>query len=413
VKEGKIPVSEVDKAVSRILRLKFQLGLFENPYTDPARAAKIVHSDKHRDLALEAEREGIVLLKNEKKTLPLSKAVKSIAVIGPAADAAVDQLGDYHPQYIPQHVVTVLEGIKTKVGQKARVTYVKGCDITGNKLNEISKAKSAAKSADVAVVVIGEAGYITNGEGRDVASLDLTGMQEDLLKAVQGTGTPTIVVLVNGRPLSVNWAAEHVQAIVEAWMCGEQGGSAVADVLFGDYNPGGKLSVSIPRTIGQFPFYYNHSATKEGAKYIDMPATPLYEFGYGLSYTTFAYSNLKVTPDRINSEGNVEVSFDVKNTGDRKGDEVAQLYINDVVSSTSRPVKELKGYERITIQPGEVKTVKITLTPEELSLLDRNMRQVVEPGIFEVMIGSSSADIRLRGQLEVKDSYELSVNPNK
>jgi beta-glucosidase len=413
VKEGKIPMSEVDRAVSRILRLKFQLGLFENPYSDPARAAKVVHSDKHRDLALEAEREGIVLLKNEKKLLPLKKDVKSIAVIGPAADASVDQLGDYHPQYIPQHIVTVLEGIKNKVSQKAKVTYVKGCEITGDKLNEINKAKTAAKSADIAVVVIGEAGYKTNGEGRDVASLDLTGMQEELLKAVYATGTPTIVVLINGRPLSVRWASENVPAIVEAWMCGEQGGNAVADVLFGDYNPGGKLSVSIPRTIGQFPFYYNHSATKEGAKYIDMPATPLYEFGYGLSYTTFGYSNLKINPEKINSEGNVVVTFDVKNTGDRKGDEVAQLYINDIVSSTSRPVKELKGYERITLAPGEVRTVKIILTPEELSLLDRNMHQVVEPGIFEVMVGSSSADIRLRGQFEVKDSYELSVNSKK
>jgi beta-glucosidase len=307
----------------------------------------------------------------------------------------------------------VLEGIKNKVSPSAKVTYVKGCEVTGEKLNEIEKAKAAAKKADIAVVVIGEAGYITNGEGRDVASLDLTGLQEDLLKAVYSTGTPTIVVLINGRPLSVRWASENIPAIVEAWMCGEQGGNAIADVLFGDCNPSGKLPISIPRTVGQFPFYYNHSATKEGAKYIDMPSTPLYEFGFGLSYTTFEYSNLRITPDKINSEGTAEVIVDVKNTGPVKGDEVVQLYINDIISSTSRPVIELKGYEKVSLEPGETKTVKLRLTPEELSLLDRDMNVVVEPGIFEILVGSSSADIRLRGQLEVEDGYVLTVNQKK
>jgi len=255
------------------------MGLFEHPYVDPDYAARIVNSKGHRDLALQASRESIVLLKNHKQILPLKKDIKTIAVIGPDADAPVDQLGDYFPHNIPQHVVTVLEGIKNKVPAKTKINYVKGCEVIGNKLNEIEKAKNAAKNSDIAIVVIGEGGYITNGEGRDVASLDLTGLQEDLLKAVYATGTPTVVVLINGRPLSIRWASENIPGIVEAWMCGEQGGNAVADVLFGDYNPGGKLPVSIPRTIGQFPFYYNHSATKEGAKYIDMPATPLYEFG--------------------------------------------------------------------------------------------------------------------------------------
>jgi beta-glucosidase len=413
VHDGKISVNEVDRAVSRLLRLKFQMGLFENPYVDPDRAKKIVNSQEHRDLALKAEREGIVLLKNEKKLLPLRKEIKSIAVIGPDADAAIDQLGDYHPQFIPQHVVTVLEGIKNKVSPKTKIAYVKGCNVTGNKLNEIDKAKAAAKNADIAVVVIGEAGYITNGEGRDVASLDLTGLQEDLLKAVYSTGTPTIVVLINGRPLSVRWASENIPAIVEAWMCGEQGGNAIADVLFGDINPSGKLPVSIPRTIGQFPFYYNHSATREGAKYIDMPATPLYEFGFGLSYTTFGYSNLRINPDKINDEGNVDITLDVKNTGTVKGDEVVQLYINDIISSTSRPVIELKGYEKVSLEPGETKTVTLKLTPEELSLLDRDMNQVVEPGIFKVLVGSSSADIRLKGEFEVKNGYELTSKLKK
>jgi beta-glucosidase len=401
VHEGIIPMTEVDRAVSRILRLKFQLGLFENPYVDPRKAVKTVHTDENVKIALQAEREGIVLLRNEKKLLPLKKDIRTIAVIGPDADAPIDQLGDYHPQAIPQHIVTPLEGIKNKVSPKTKVNYVKGCEVTGDKLNEIAKAKSAAKNADIAIVVIGEAGYKTNGEGRDVASLDLTGLQEDLLKAVHSTGTPTVVVLINGRPLSIRWASENIPAIIEAWMCGEQGGNAIAEILFGDYNPGGKLPISIPRTVGQYPFYYNHSATKEGAHYIDMPVTPLYAFGFGLSYTTFEYSNLKITPEKINCEGNIDVTFDIKNTGDKKGDEVAQLYIDDVVSSTSRPVKELKGYERITLEPGEIKTVKMVLTPEELSMLDRNMKVVVEPGSFKVMVGSSSDDIRLKGEFEV------------
>lgn len=402
VNEGKISMKEVDQAVSRLLRLKFQMGLFEHPYVNPEYAVSIVNSKEHRDLALQASREGIVLLKNEKKMLPLKKDIRTIAVIGPDADAPIDQLGDYHPQVVPQHIVTVLEGLKNKVSPKTKITYVKGCEVTGNKLNEIEKAKSAAKNADIAVVVIGEAGYITNGEGRDVASLDLTGLQEELLKAVYSTGTPTVVVLINGRPLSVRWASENVPAIVEAWMCGEQGGNAIADVLFGDYNPSGRLPVSIPRTIGQFPFYYNHSITKEGAKYIDMPATPLYEFGFGLSYTTFEYSNLTILPKEINNKGSVDITVEVKNTGAVKGAEVVQLYINDIISSTSKPVKELKGYEKVSLEPGEKKTVKLILSPEELSLFDRNMNFVVEPGTFEVMIGSSSQDIKLKGQFEVK-----------
>jgi beta-glucosidase len=402
VHEGKISMSEVDQAVSRILRLKFQMGLFENPYVDPDYAVSMVNSKEHQELALQAAREGIVLLRNEKKILPLEKDIKTIAVIGPNADAPIDQLGDYFPHYVPQDVITVLEGIKNKVSPKTKITYVKGCDVIEPLPNEIAKAKNAAKNADVAIVVIGEAGYRTNGEGRDVASLDLTGLQEELLKAVHATGTPTIVVLINGRPLSIRWASENIPAIVEAWMCGEQGGNAVADVLFGDYNPGGRLPVTVPRHVGQFPFYYNYSATKDGARYIDIPGTPLYEFGFGLSYTTFEYSNLMILPGEINNAGEVEVSVEVKNTGAVKGDEVVQLYINDMISSTSKPVKELKGYEKITLEPGEKRTVKLKLLPEDLSLFDRDMNFVVEPGTFEVLIGSSSEDIRLKGELAVK-----------
>ncbi|BBE16180.1 beta-glucosidase [Aquipluma nitroreducens] len=402
VKEGKIPIQLVDRAVSRILRLKFQMGLFENPYVDVEHAVKTVHSDENRKLALQASRESIVLLKNDKNILPLRKDIKSIAVIGPDADAPVEQLGDYFPHNIPQDVVTVLEGIKNKISSETRVSYVKGCNVIGDKLNEIEKAKSVARSADVAVVVIGEGGYTTNGEGRDVANLDLTGMQEDLLKAVYSTGTPVVVVLINGRALSIRWTSEHIPAIVEGWMCGEQGGNAIADILFGDYNPGGKLPVTFPRHVGQFPFYYNYSATKAHTKYIDMPGTPLYEFGYGLSYTKFEYSNLQM-PKEIHTGDEPEISVDITNIGERRGDEVVQLYINDLISSTSKPIKELKGYERITLEPGETKTVKLKLTPEDLSLFDRNMNFVVEPGQFKVMVGSSSEDIRVKGVFEVKE----------
>ncbi len=402
VHEGKISMKEVDQAVSRLLRLKFQMGLFEHPYVDPEYAISIVNSKENRELALQASRESIVLLKNEKKILPLKKDIGTIAVIGPDADASIAQLGDYFPHNIPQHVVTVLEGIKSKASPKAKITYVKGCNIIGNKLNEIEKAKKAAKNADIAVVVIGEDGGVTDGEGHDMANLDLTGLQEELLKAVYSTGTPTVAVLINGRPLSIRWAAENIPAIVDAWMCGEQGGNAVADVLFGDYNPSGRLPITFPRHSGQFPFYYNHSATKEDAKYVDMPGTPLYEFGFGLSYTTFEYSSLTILPGDINNQSEVEIALKVKNTGQVKGDEVVQLYINDVISSTSRPVKELKGFAKVSLEPGEMKTVKLKLLPEDLSLFDRNMNFVVEPGIFEVMVGSSSNDIKLRGEFEVK-----------
>ncbi len=256
--------------------------------------------------------------------------------------------------------------------------------------------------SDVAVVVVGEEGYVTNGEGRDMANLELTGMQQDLVKAVQSTGKPVVVVLINGRALAIPWLAENIPAIVEGWMCGEQGGNAIADVLFGDYNPGGKLPVTFPRHSGQFPFYYNFSPTKAHAKYVDMPGTPVYEFGYGLSYTKFEYSNLKLSSKEIHNGGDVDVSVDVKNVGDRKGDEVVQLYINDEISTTSKPVKELKGYERITLDPGQTKTVTMKLTPDDLSLFDRDMNYIVEPGKFSVMVGSSSKDIRLKDEFEVE-----------
>ncbi len=411
VKEGKVSMEMIDRAVGRILTQKFRLGLFENPYVDPEKAVSVSHTKESQELALKAAREGIVLLKNEKNLLPLKKDIRSIAIIGPNADNELNQLGDYTSKVVLQDISTVLSGIREKVSGRTKINYVKGCNITGNDLNEISKAQRAAKSSDVAVIVIGESHTDpnTNGEGYDVASLDLTGMQEELVKAVYATGTPVIVVLINGRPLSVRWIAENVPAIVEAWNCGEQGGRAVADILFGDYNPEGRLPITFPRHSGQLPVYYNHKPSKEywikhgwGKAYADMPATPLWEFGFGLGYTSFEYSNLIIKPEENKPEGEFLVSLDLTNTGKRTGAEVVQLYIRDIVSSVTRPVKELKGFKKVKLKPGEKKKIEFILGPEHLSFFDRNLNYVVETGVFEVVVGSSSENIRLKGEILVK-----------
>lgn len=416
VKEGNVSIETIDRSVRRILRLKIKMGLFENPYVTIDHAVNVTHTEDHQEIALQAAREGIVLLKNKNNLLPLKKNIRSVAVIGPNADHERNQLGDYTARVVLQDIVTILEGIKEKVSPKTKVVYVKGCDVIGDDVNEISKAQKAAKNADIAVVVLGENEWQTpekkgtSGEAFDVASLDLTGLQEDLLMAVYETGTPVVLVLINGRPLSIRWAAEHIPAIVEAWIPGEKGGHAVADVMFGDYNPSGKLTVTVPRHAGQLPVYYNYMPSKHywmssgwGKAYADMSAEPLWEFGYGLSYTTFEYSNLRISPDVTGTAGSVAVSVDVKNTGTREGSEVVQLYINDVISSVTTPVKELRGFEKIILEPDETKTITFTLTPEHLSLLDRNLNRIVEPGTFDVMIGSSSKDIRLKGSFEIKD----------
>jgi len=416
VKDGKVSMELVDRAVRRILQLKFRLGLFEKPYVEPENAVQVIHTKKSQELALQAAREGIVLLKNENNLLPLKMDIKNIAVIGPNADNRLNQLGDYTSRVVLQEVTTVLKGIKEKVYPETKVEYVMGCKVIGNSVNEISKAVVAAKKADLAIVVLGENEWLapdkegTNGEGYDVANLDLTGLQEDLLKAIYETGTPTILVLINGRALSIRWAAEHIPVIVEAWIPGEKGGTAIADVLWGDYNPSGKLPVTFPRHSGQLPVYYNYMPSKQewidnhwGAAYADMPASPLWEFGFGLSYTKYEYSNLNITPPATGSYGEVKVSCEVKNTGEIKGSEVVQLYIRDEISSVTRPIKELKGFEKITLEPGEKKTVEFSLDHELLGFYNRNMEFVVEPGAFKVMIGSSSENIRLMGEFEIKN----------
>jgi beta-glucosidase len=415
VREGLVPMEWIDRAVSRILRLKFRLGLFERPYVDPERAERVVHSHEHQELALEAARRSIVLLKNDGNVLPLRKDLKSIAVIGPNADDWRNLLGDYTARKVLQPVITVLEGVR-QMAPGARIEYVRGCDIQGDRINEIEKAREAARRADAAIVVVGEnawdaaVGNPTNGEGYDVASLDLTGLQEELVKAVHSTGTPAIVVLVNGRPLSIRWIAENVPAIVEAWLPGEKGGRAVAEVLFGEVNPSGRLPVTVPRHSGQLPVTYDRPPLKDywvergwGRRYADMSAKPLWEFGHGLSYTSFEYSNLRIETPRVRRDGEVRLSVDVANTGARAGAEVVQLYIRDVLASVTTPVKQLRGFERVELKPGEKKTVRFTLRPEDLSLLDRSLKPVVEPGEFRVMIGRSSEDIRLRGSFVVTE----------
>jgi beta-glucosidase len=404
VREGRVPEALLDRAVARVLRLKFQLGLFDNPYVDPDRALRIAHNERHQELSLQAAREGIVLLKNENGLLPLNPQIESIAVIGPNADDPQNLLGDYIPKRLLYRDATVLECIRNTVSPGTRVCYARGCDVLDDDPHGIQQAREAAKQARLAVVVVGE-DKRTDGESRDSVDLELTGRQEDLVKAVSETGTPTVVVLISGRPLAIQWIAKNVPAIVEAWMCGEQGGRAIADVLFGKCNPSGKLPVTFPRHVGQMPFYYDYKPAKlmrMGIAYVTMPLTPLFEFGRGLSYTQFEYSNLEISPKEITPEGNVRVHLDLKNTGGRDGAEVVQLYLDDVISSVVTPVINLKGFAKVWLKSGEQKSVEFLLTPEDLSLLDIHMERKVEPGRFEVMIGSSCEDIRLRGSFEVK-----------
>ena len=416
VREGLLSEDLIDRAVRRILRQKFRLGLFEKPFVNVKRAEAIVHRREHQEIAHQAAREGIVLLKNEDQLLPLSKDIQSIAVIGPNANHERNLLGDYTSINVTQDVVTILEGIKSKVSRNANVRYVQGCHVVGNDLNEIKQASRAASESDVAIVVVGENEWRTPdkkgtvGEGYDAATLELTGMQQELVKAVYDTGTPTVVVLVNGRPLATRWIAEHVPAIMEAWCPGEKGGAAVADVLFGDYNPSGHVPITIPRHVGQLPVYYNYPPSKKywlenawGKPYVDMDPTPLYTFGHGLSYTTFQYSDLEISPRETGPGGKVHIRVTITNSGSRAGADVVQLYINDPVSSVSTPVKELKGFRKVWLKPGESIKVQFELGPSHLSLVNRHLKRVVEPGEFKVMIGHSSDKIALQGTFRIAE----------
>ncbi|MEK7829970.1 MAG: glycoside hydrolase family 3 C-terminal domain-containing protein [Acidobacteriota bacterium] len=407
----------MDKAVARVLRAKFQLGLFENPYVDVERAVKLTNSASHRELAAEAARRSIVLLKNAGNLLPLdSGKLQSIAVIGP--NAAEVHLGGYSDD--PQRGVSVLQGVRDKVGGKIKINYAEGCKITkeGGKwwddrsqLSDpavdaklIAEAVETAKASDVALLVVGgnedtsKEAWADNHLG-DRDSLDLVGRQNDLVKAIVETGKPVVVLLINSAPLSINYIAETVPAILEGFYLGQETGVAVADVLFGDTNPAGKLAVTFPRSVGQLPIAYNHKPTARRG-YLYTSKEPLFPFGFGLSYTTFSYSNLKVSLEKITPDGQATVSVTVKNIGNRAGDEIVQLYIRDSISSVTRPVMELKDFKRIALAPGESKTVTFTITPDKLSFLDLNMQRVVEPGAFEIMVGTSSVKVQ-KTKLEV------------
>jgi beta-glucosidase len=417
VSEGKVALAEIDRAVARVLRVKFQLGLFENPFVDVERAVQLTNSHAHRQLAAEAARRSIILLKNAGNLLPLdSNKLQSLAVIGP--NAAEVHLGGYSDD--PQRGISVLQGLRDKVGGKLKVNYAEGCKITkeGGKwwddrsqLSDpavdaklIAEAVETAKASDVALLVVGgnedtsKEAWADNHLG-DRDSLDLVGRQNDLVKAIVETGKPVIVLLINSAPLSINYIAETVPAILEGFYLGQETGVAVADVLFGAYNPAGKLAVSFPRSVGQLPLYYNHKPTARRG-YLYVSKEPLFPFGFGLSYTTFEYSELKISPAQIGPHGQAEVSVTVKNTGNRAGDEIVQLYIRDVVSSVTRPVLELKDFKRLPLVPGESKTVGFTITPDKLSFLDLNMQRVVEPGAFEIMVGPNSAKVQ-KTKLEV------------
>ncbi|MCK4419359.1 glycoside hydrolase family 3 C-terminal domain-containing protein [Candidatus Aerophobetes bacterium] len=398
VKEEKLSEEVINEATRRILRVKFWLGLFDDPYVSPEYAEEICDCEEHRRLSLRAARKATVLLKNE-GILPLSKNLKSIAVIGPNANKI--RLGGYSGHGVK--VVTPLEGIKNKVSEDMQVYFAEGCKLTGNSKEGFGKAINAAKKSSVAILFVGNSAPKTEGEQRDRCNLDLPGMQEDLIKEICDIGTSVVVVLINGSAITMRKWIDNVEGLIEAWYPGEEGGNAIADVLFGDYNPGGKLPITFPKTIGQLPLYYNHKPTGRADDYVDMRGKQaMFSFGYGLSYTEFEYSNLKINPEKINPEGKVNISIEVENVGRYKGDEVVQLYIHDAVATIARPVKELKGFKRVTLEPGERKTVDFTLTSEDLASYDIDMNLGVEPGIFEVMIGSSSEDIRLEGSFEVK-----------
>ena len=410
VHQGKVSEATIDKAAAHLLRAKFEAGLFENPYVDADYAEKLVNNAEHQQLALKAAHEAIVLLKNEKNLLPLEKSkYKKIAVIGP--NAADLHLGGYSNK--PGRGASLLQSIKDKVGTSAEVLYAEGCKITetlpdwdANKVvlgdaalnaKRIQDAIGVARKADIVILALGE-NEQTSREAwaadhlGDRDSLDLLGNQDDLVKAMISTGKPVIVFLQHGRPNSINYIAENVPAILDGWYLGQEGGAAVADVLFGDYNPGGKLPITVPRSVGQLPdYYYQKPSAKRG--FLGTSIKPLFPFGWGLSYTNFKYDNLRLAPNAIGPEGSTVVSVDVTNTGKIAGAEVAQLYIHDEVSSVTRPIKELRGFRRVALDPGKTETVTFTLGPEELSFLDREMHRVVEPGTFDIMVGGNSVEL--------------------
>ena len=408
VRKGELKEKQLDNLVAPMLFWKLKLGLFDDPYVDPNEAETVVGCDDHRELAFQAARETITLLKNENNLAPLNlKKIKSIAVIGPNANRTL--LGGYSG--VPKHEVTVLEGIKQKVGDRVKVLYSEGCKITiggawqidevvpsdpEEDRRQIKAAVKVARQADVIVLAIGENEQTSREAWNldhmgDRPNLNLIGRQQELLEAMLSTGKPVVVFLFNGRPLSTNYLAENVPVIFECWYLGQETGRAIADVLFGNYNPSGKLPITIPRSAGHLPAFYNYKpSARRGYLFDDV--SPLYPFGYGLSYTRFKLSNVRLEKKSIKLSGSTRVLVDASNTGKRAGTEVVQMYIRDLVSSVTRPIKELKGFQKVSLAPGELKTVALDIRPESLAFYDIDMKYVVEPGEFEIMVGNSSRD---------------------
>ncbi len=391
IHDGLLNETDINPNVRRMLRAKMMLGLFENPGSPNMVWDKLpaYNTPEHRALAREVAVEGSVLLKNEGNLLPLAKDIKTVAVIGPSADEA--QTGDYSAKAEAGQLVTVLQGVKSHVSSDTKVLYARGCDYLSSDTSKFDEAVSLAKQADAVILVVGDNshGKSTTGENNDGATLEIPGVQRDLIKAVQAAGKPVVLVLVNGKPFTLAWEARNIPAILETWYPGEEGGNATADLIFGDRNPSGRLPITFPRNVGQLPLRYNYLPTGRNYSYYDMPFTPLYRFGYGLSYTTFKYSNLATAS---HDDGTVTVSADVENTGDRDGDEVAQLYVTALRTSVITPVIELKGAHRVALKKGEKKTVTFDLTPYQISLLDADMARVVEPGTFRVHVGGVSPE---------------------
>jgi beta-glucosidase len=410
VKRGIVPEAIVTEAARRILRMKYRLGLFRDPYrncdTTLERTAQLTPA--HIGLARKVAQQSIVLLKNEKGILPLNKAVGGLAVFGPLANDRVNLLGSWHAQGKEENVVSVLDGIRKKISGGTRLSYLKGCEILSDSGFNKDEIQRTARNADVAVVVVGESSSMS-GEGGSRSSLDLPGMQQALIRTIMETEVPLVMVMINGRPLTIPWEAEHANAIIEGWQLGIESGNAIADVLFGDVNPGGKLPVSFPRNVGQIPIYYNHkntgrpeSESRYTSKYLDVPNTPLFPFGFGLSYTSFRYSDLRLSSSKVGLSDSVQISVTLTNTGSTSGDEVVQLYIQDEIGSVTRPVKELKDFRRVTLQPGHSSRVEFLLPVQRLAFHNIEMKHIVEPGIFRVFVGGSSAE-GLESEFQVLD----------
>lgn len=394
--QGLITMEQLDEAVRRVLRLKFRLGLFENPYVDESREDDVLLSEEHLAEARRIAARSMVLLRNEGGTLPLSKDLSKVAVVGPLADSSEDMLGSWTGDGRADDVTTVLDGMRDALGRRS-VSYAAGCDAECTDTGGFGTAVSRVQEADAALVVLGEP-WEWSGEAASRSKLTLPGKQLQLLKQIDATGKPYAVVLMNGRPLELDWLAKNAPAVLEAWYPGTEAGNAVTDVVLGDVNPGGKLPVSFPHSVGQVPLYYNHKNTgrppdadnKYTSKYLDAPVTPLYPVGYGLSYTSFDISDLEVSPSSTPADGTVTVGATVQNTGDRAGDEVVQLYIRDRVASVTRPVRELRGFERVTLEPGESEHVTFELDRDDLGFWSSEGEFVVEPGEFDVWVGNSS-----------------------